>query len=71
MGLRRRARINRIMGLLMLESGAKIADKKLVIQAARMVLTKGYKPNLDRLEDPAQELKKAYEAGNTLVTGVR
>jgi multimeric flavodoxin WrbA len=54
MAFRRRARIARILELLMLESGVKVADRKLVIQAARMVLTKGYEPILDRLEDPAR-----------------
>jgi multimeric flavodoxin WrbA len=52
MGYRRRDRIARIMQLLMIESGQQKADRTLVIKAARMVLTKGYEPILDRLEDP-------------------
>jgi multimeric flavodoxin WrbA len=59
---RRVDKIRRIASLLMTERDLKQADKKLVVEAARMVLTPGYQPFLDQVERMAVFQKNQREA---------
>ena len=63
---RRRARITRIISLLMKERGVNEADQPLVLEATRMIVNKGFEPFLHMLEDPAGYARKRRSHYNDL-----